>query len=54
MICENDILIIPEEYKNMSIEEIELEKNKMLKEIKIQNLKKKQNKENKNNIVFNL
>ena len=54
MICENDILIIPEEYKNMSIEENELDKNKILKELKIQNLKKKQNKENKNNIVFNL
>lgn len=54
MICENDILIIPEEYKNMSIEEIELDKNKILKELKTKKHKKKQIKENKNNIIFNL
>ena len=34
MIYENDILIILEKYKNMSIEEIELDKNKILKELK--------------------
>ena len=51
MIYENDILIILEKYKNMSIEEIELDKNKILKELKNE---KKQIKENKNNIIFNL
>lgn len=54
MIHENDILIIPDKYKNMSIEELNIEKDKMLKEIKKQNCEKKQIKENKNNIIFNL
>ena len=53
MIHENDILIIPDKYKNMSIEKLNIEKDKMLKEIKTQDRNKKQIKENKNNIVFN-
>ena len=53
MIHENDILIIPDKYKNMSIEKLNIEKDKMLKEIKTQDRKKKQIKENKNNIIFN-
>ena len=49
---ENDILIIPEKYKNMSISELEREKNKLLKKIIISERPKKIIKENKNNITF--
>ena len=49
-------LIIPVKYKNMSLEEIEKEKERMLKELKSNDDQKhehKINKENKMGIIFN-
>ena len=54
MTYENDVLVIPEKYKNMSIPELENEKIKLLNELIISERPKKTIKENKNNIVFNL
>lgn len=50
---ENDILVIPEKYKEMSVSELEEEKMRMLREIKTTERSKKAAKMNKNNIVFN-
>ncbi|MCM1387258.1 MAG: hypothetical protein NC231_08030 [Bacillus sp. (in: Bacteria)] len=50
---ENDVLIIPEKYKNMSGSELEKEKMKVLREINNSERPKKNIKRNKNNIVFN-
>ena len=52
MAYENDILIIPEQYKKMSVAELEMEKSKILKEINCSERVKKTMKINKNNIVF--
>ena len=52
MAYENDILIIPEQYKKMSVAELEMEKSKILKEINCSERVKKTMKTNKNNIVF--
>lgn len=49
---ENDILVIPEKYKNMSVSELEKEKEKLLKQINSEDRPKKTVKNNKNNIVF--
>lgn len=54
MTYENDVLVIPEKYKNMSISELENEKIKLLNEIIILERPKKVIKvnNNNNNIVF--
>lgn len=49
---ENDILIIPVKYKNMSIPELECEKIELLQEINSVERQKKIIKQNQNNIVF--
>ena len=51
-VYENDTLIIPEKYKEMSVSELEEEKAKLLKEIYSSERTKKVTKNNKNNIVF--
>ena len=53
MTYENDVLVIPEKYKNMSISELENEKIKLLNKLMISERHKKVTKENKNNIIFN-
>lgn len=50
---ENDVLIIPEKYKNMSVSELEKEKMKVLQKINASERPKKPVKRNENNIVFN-
>ena len=55
MTYENDVLVIPEKYKNMSISELENEKIKLLNELIILERPKKVikvNNNNNNNIVF--
>lgn len=49
---ENDILIIPTEYKKMSVSELEKEKIRMLEEVRISERPRKVIKQNKNNIIF--
>ncbi len=49
---ENDNLVIPERYQNMSLLEIEEEKRKLLQEINSTERIKREPKKNKNNIVF--
>lgn len=49
---ENDVLIIPEKYKEMSISELEKEKAKVLKISHVSEGMKKAEKSNRNNIVF--
>lgn len=49
---ENDNLVIPEEYKKMSVSELEKEKIKVLKKIRASKRSKKVMKKNKNNIIF--
>lgn len=49
---ENDILVIHERYKKMSVSEIEEEKTRLLKEINISERPKKTIKGNKRGIVF--
>lgn len=52
MACENDIIIIPEKYKKMSLAELETEKEEVLKDLLSGARPKKTIKENKNNICF--
>ncbi len=52
-VYENDVLEIPEEYKRMSVSELEKEKERLLQEIYSKERPKKQVKANKRNIVFN-
>ena len=54
MSYENDELIIPKEYKQMSASELECEKRKLLSEIMASPRQKKEVKKNKRNIRFNL
>ncbi len=49
---ENDTLVIPEEYKKMSVSELEREKTRVLKEAIISERPKKVVRQNKNNIKF--
>lgn len=49
---ENDTLIIPTEYKKMSVSELEKEKKRVLEEALIAERPKKALKQNKNNIIF--
>ena len=51
-VYENDVLIIPEEYKRMSISEIEEEKARLLKKITMSKRPKKKPKSNSSGIVF--
>ena len=53
-VCENDILTIPERYKEMSASELEEEKLKVLDEIKAVKRTQKVSRKGKNNTVFNL
>ena len=50
---ENDILMIPNEYKKMSVSELEKEKERLLQEIYSKERPKKQIKTNKRNLIFN-
>ncbi len=50
---ENDVLVIPEKYKYMTVSELEKEKVKVLQKINASERPKKPVKSNKNNIVFN-
>ena len=50
--CENDILIIPDEYKRMSLSELEREKKEILKDLLSSERPKKKVKENKKGISF--
>lgn len=49
---ENDTLVIPEEFKKMSVSQLEVEKNKVLKELLAKDRPKKSVRKNKNNIIF--
>ena len=53
MVYENDILVIPDEYKKMSIQEIEQEKEKIKKVLSKKPKRKKQISINKRNIILN-
>lgn len=53
VVCENDKLLIPKKYKEMSIPEIDMEKKKVLKEFRSQLRPKKRISTNKNGILFN-
>ena len=52
MVYENDILVIPDEYKKMSIQEIEQGKEKIKKVLSKKPKRKKQISKNKRNIIF--
>ena len=52
MVYENDSLVIPDEYKKMSIQEIEQEKEKIKKALSKKPKRKKQISKNKRNIIF--
>lgn len=56
MICENDKLIIPEKYKNMSVSELRSEKERIYKEIRQQRSRTLEytGKPVKKNVTFNL
>jgi hypothetical protein len=49
---ENDILVIPEKYKKMSVSELEREEKKVLGELLSSERPKKTVRKNKNNITF--
>lgn len=52
MIYENDKLVIPKKYQEMSISELKLEKEKVLKEFRSKSRPKKKVSTNKRGIVF--
>ena len=50
---ENDVFVIPEKYKNMTVSELEKEKMKVLQKVNASERIRKTVKKNKKNIVFN-
>ncbi len=50
---ENDVFVIPDALKEMSVSEIERKKQELLAELKKQKIEKKIRKPNKNGVTFN-